>query len=142
MIPTALKGIVSTVMGLHSFLPRPASRQRRFAGPLNSHPNYYDANFAFPNFLAPGDIATIYDITPLYTASPAIDGTGQKLAIVGQTDVYLADLNDFRSGFGLNPITSCTTNASGIITACNSTNFHYVLAPGSTDPGTTYACGD
>jgi len=142
MIPTALKGIVSTVLGLHSFLPRPASRQRGFAGQQNSHRNYYDGHFIFPNFLAPGDIATIYDIKPLYAASPAIDGTGQKLAIVGQTDVYLADLNDFRSGFGLNQITGCTTNTAGIITACNATNFKYVLSPGSADPGTTYACGD
>jgi len=142
MIPTALKGIVSSVIGLHSFLPRPSSKNRGSGGRQNSHPNYYDGNLAFKNFLAPGDIATIYDINPLYAAPTPIDGTGQKLAIVGQTDIYLADLNDFRSGFNLNPITGCTTNASGIVTACNSTYFQYVLAPGSTDPGTTYACGD
>ena len=42
------------------------------------------------HFLAPGDIATMYDITALYSAG--IDGTGQTLAVIGQTDVYLTDL--------------------------------------------------
>jgi hypothetical protein len=106
----------------------------------NSRGDYYDGKFVFPNFLAPDDVATIYDIAPLYGASTPIDGTGQKLAIVGQTDVYLADINDFRSGFNLAPITGCTTNANGVITACSSTYFQYNLV--GSDPGTTYACGD
>src|SRR5271156_4264598 len=140
MIPSALNGIVSSVMGLHSFLPKPASQMRGRGGVRNSHPAYYDSEFVFPNFLAPDDIATIYDISPLYNASPAIDGTGQKLGIIGQTDVYLADINDFRAGFNLNQITNCTTSTSGIITACNSTYFRYVLV--GADPGTPSTCGD
>jgi subtilase family serine protease len=140
MIPAALNGIVSSVMGMHNFLPRPASRKRGFSGQRNSRPDYFDGNYVFPNFLAPGDIATIYGIRGLYNASPAIDGTGQKLAIVGQTDIYLSDINDFRAGFGLNQISGCTTNANGVVTACNATNFLYVLV--GSDPGTPYACGD
>jgi subtilase family serine protease len=146
MIPSALNGIVRSVIGVHSFLPRPASQKRSFGGQRNFRPDYYDGNFVFPNFLAPGDIATIYDINALYNASTPIDGTGQKLAIVGQTDIYLADINDFRSGFSLNQISGCTTNANGVVTAtapgCNTTYFQYVLVAGNTDPGTTYACGD
>jgi len=142
MIPATLNGIVSSVLGTHSFLPRPASQKRSFSGRRNSRPDYFDVNFIFPNFLAPGDIATIYDINALYNASSAIDGTGQKLAIVGQTDVYLADINDFRAGFGLNQISGCTSNANGVVTACSATNFQYVLVAGSVDPGTTFACGD
>ncbi len=102
-------------------------------------PDYYDSTFT-ANFLAPGDVATIYDINPLYNATSPIDGTGQKLAIIGQTDVYLADIANFRTGFSLNPITGCTTNSTGIITACNSTNFQYVAV--GTDPGIVYPCGD
>jgi len=140
MIPTALNGIVSSVMGLHSFLPRPASQKRSFSAQRNSSPDYYDGTYVFPNFLAPGDIATIYNIPS------SLDGTGQKLAIVGQTDVYLADINDFRTGFGLNQITGCTTNVNGVVTAtapgCNTTYFQYVLVAGSSDPGNTYPCGD
>ena len=140
MIPAALNGIVSSVMGLHSFLPKPASQFRGAAAVRNSRGDYYVAKFVFPNFLAPDDVATIYDIAPLYGAATPIDGTGQKLAIVGQTDVYLADITEFRSGFNLAPITGCTTNANGVITACSSTYFQYKLV--GSDPGTTYACGD
>jgi hypothetical protein len=129
-IPAALAGVVAAVGGLNDFRPKPYFQHRS--------PNY---TFPIPNtspqeyvpLLAPGDIATIYDINPLYTASPAIDGTGQKLVVVGQTDVYLADLNDFRSGFGLSTI-SCTTNSSDIITACDDPHFKYVLNS-TADPG-------
>jgi subtilase family serine protease len=77
MIPSALNDIVTGVIGLNSFGPQPSSHARNFAGVRNSRHNYYDGNFVFPNFLAPGDIATIYDIAPLYDASTPIDGTGQ-----------------------------------------------------------------
>jgi subtilase family serine protease len=139
MIPSALSGIVSGVMGVHTFLPKPATRVRGAGGARTSHRNYYDSSFVFANFLAPDDIATIYDITPLYNAS--IDGSGQTLGIIGQTDVYLADLTAFRTGFNLNQITGCQTNASGVITGCSTpTYFQYV--PVGTDPGTPYNCGD
>lgn len=51
--------------------------------------------------LAPYDFATIYNILPLWNATAPIDGTGQTIAIVGQSDIYLQDVTDFRSGFGL-----------------------------------------
>ena len=40
-------------------------------------------------YLAPDDLATIYDIKPLY--SSGIDGSGQKIVIVGRADLDLAD---------------------------------------------------
>ncbi len=140
MIPSALNGIVSGVMGVHSFFPKPASQRKGMGGVRNSHPGYYDSSFIFPNFLAPDDVATIYDITPLYNASTPIDGAGQTLGIIGQTDIYMADITDFRTGFNLNQITGCTTAASGLVTACNSTYFRYVLVGG--DPGAPSTCGD
>ena len=102
-IPAALSGIVMNVRGLDDFRPKPrvVRNAHSFQGP---RPAYYYPLFPTPQpsgFLAPGDIATIYDINALYNASPAIDGTGQKLAVIGQTDVYLADITDFRTGFGL-----------------------------------------
>jgi subtilase family serine protease len=126
-IPAALSGIAAGVRGLDDFRPRPMHVR---ASPRR--PNYYDNSFPGTNdFLAPADIATIYDLGPLYTAG--FDGTGQKLAIIGETDVYLDDLNAFRTGFGLPLISGCTTNASGLITACNTSNFKYVL--NGPDPG-------
>jgi subtilase family serine protease len=130
-IPAALSGIAIGMRGLDDFHPKPANVRKSTAQAPPARPDYYDNNFTPPDFLAPGDIATIYDIDLLY--SMGFDGTGQKLAIAGQTDVYLADLNSFRTGFGLPLISGCTTNASGVITACNSSNFVYVL--GGADPG-------
>jgi hypothetical protein len=138
MIPASLNGIVGTVLGLNSFLPKPASQSRGGASFQSPHPAYYDADFAFPNFLAPDDVSTIYDITPLYSSS--INGAGETLGIIGQTDVYLADINDFRTNFNLNPISGCTTGATGLITACNSTYFQYVLV--GTETGAPSTCGD
>ncbi len=79
--------------------------------------------------MAPGDIATIYDINALYNAG--FDGTGQKLAVMGQTDIYLSDITNFRTGFGL-PAISCTTDSNGVITSCNDPHLQYVLD--GTDP--------
>jgi len=139
MVPAALGGIVRTVMGVNNFGPHPASQFRGVGAASSARRNYFDATYD-TNFLAPGDIATIYGLSSFYADATPIDGTGQKLAIIGQTDVYLADINDFRSGFALNPITGCTTNTNGVITVCNSTYFQYVAV--GTDPGTTYGCGD
>jgi len=120
MIPQALSGIVTGFRGLTDFKPKPMNAKR-------VRPYYYDATYG--DFIAPGDVEAIYDITPLYNT--AVDGTGQKLAVMGQTDIYLADLNDFRTGFGLSSL-SCTTNGSDVITACSDPHFKYVLD--GTDP--------
>jgi subtilase family serine protease len=124
VIPAALAGIVTGLRGLHDFRPRPMGiRRNPVARPYYNSPT-------FGALAAPGDIATIYDITPLQAAG--IDGTGQTLAVMGQTDIYLADITDFRTGFNLSGI-SCTTNTSGVITACSDPNFKYVLD--GKDPG-------
>jgi subtilase family serine protease len=140
LIPAALNGVVRTVTGVHNFLPHPASRIRVPVNERNPHHEYYNSTFG--NLLAPGDIATFYGLNALFTGSPIINGAGQELAIVGQTDVYVTDIADFRTGFSLGSITGCTLNGNQVITACDSTYFKYVLAPGSTDPGVVYNCGD
>lgn len=133
-IPSALSGIVTGVRGLTNFRLKPMYVR---AAPA-AHPRYTTTLQGSTNyFIAPGDLATLYDITRLYSAATPIDGTGQKLAVIGQTDIYLADINDFRSGFGLSTIpSSCTTNSSGVVEMpCNATNFEYILPPGSADYG-------
>jgi subtilase family serine protease len=129
-IPAALSGIVAGLRGLNDFRAQPMIL-RKGAAKRGSRPFYYDPNFLVPQFLAPGDITTIYDVGLLYAAG--IDGAGQKLAVMGRTDVYLADLNAFRSAFGLTAI-NCTPDVNGLITtSCNTSNFHYVL--NGPDPG-------
>ena len=66
--------------------------------------------------MAPDDFATIYDVTPLYTAG--IDGAGQKLVVAGQTDIEVSDIQAFRSKFNLPAI-----------------NLQQILVPGQADPG-------
>jgi hypothetical protein len=108
-IPAAISGVVAGIRGLSNF-PAKSHLQRK-------------SKYEFPvsggsvPFLAPGDITTIYDIGPLYTAG--YDGSGQTLAVIGETDIYLDDLSDFRTGFGLPAISGCTTTA-GVITSCAS----------------------
>jgi subtilase family serine protease len=128
-IPAGLAGVASGIRGLDDFRPKPMTIKRS-PQVQSARANFFDNHFSPGDFVAPGDIATIYDLKPLYAAG--IDGTGEKLVVVGQTDIFLADINDFRTGFGLSPI-SCTTNSSNVITACNTSNFKYVLT--GTDPG-------
>ena len=47
----------------------------------------------------PGDLAKIYNATPLYTA--AIDGTGQSIAVIGRSNIDLAEVRLFRTTYGL-----------------------------------------
>jgi hypothetical protein len=143
-VPAVLSGVVTGVRGLTDYHPKPMYVRPVHGGRNSPHPTFTTPNEGAGYVLAPGDIATIYDLNPLYNASPAIDGTGQKLAIIGETDVYLADIADFRSDFGLNQITGCSTDANGIITstACNTTNFQYLLVPGVADLGSPSTCGD
>jgi uncharacterized protein (TIGR03437 family) len=51
------------------------------------------------HFLAPDDFATIYNISPVYGAG--IDGTGQKIAIVGTSAILLDDIRTFRKNYNL-----------------------------------------
>ena len=90
-IPASLAGIVVTVRGLDDFRPKP---QR---ATINVNPEFNVSNGS--HFLAPDDLTMIYDIQALYKAG--FDGTGQKLAIAGQTDINIADIRAFRSQFNL-----------------------------------------
>lgn len=116
-IPAALGGVVSALAGLNDFRPRPKVIQRSdMQGSVSRpQPNFTDG--ATNHFLAPADFALIYDVNPLY--SRGIDGTGQKIAIVGQSDIQLGDIQQFRSLMNL-PAASPQV----------------ILVPGSADPGT------
>lgn len=51
--------------------------------------------------VAPYDFAAIYNVAPLWNATPAINGSGQTIAVVGTSDIVLSDVATFRSTFGL-----------------------------------------
>jgi uncharacterized protein (TIGR03437 family) len=111
-IPAALDPFVLAIRGLDDFRFEPPKRTfKPLAGPDFN-------NSSGTHNLAPGDLGVIYDINKLYSQN--INGSGQKLVVVGQTDIYLTDVQSFRSMFGL------PSNPPVL-----------VLVPGSADPGYT-----
>jgi subtilase family serine protease len=120
-LPSALQGIVQAIHGLDDFRPHPQNRMLQM--PLAWHPGARP-NYTSPSngnhYLAPDDFATIFDIKPLY--SFGIDGSNQRVVIVGQTRIDTSHLSMFRNTFGL---------GEGQLTT--------ILVPNTKDPGTRQA---
>jgi uncharacterized protein (TIGR03437 family) len=90
-IPEALSGVVAGLLGLDDL---PIGPPRPEPLPL--------ANFADGSHgLSPDDFATIYNVTPLY--NDGVTGSGQRIAVVGQSSFDLNDIRLFRRTFGLTP---------------------------------------
>ena len=51
------------------------------------------------HYLSPADLATIYNLKPLYDAG--FTGAGQKMVVAGQTQIKLSDMQQFRTRFNL-----------------------------------------
>ncbi len=106
-IPAALAPVVAGPMSLHNFFPKPQSQFGGIFSKSKTSPKLTPLNplFTFSGCgntcyaVVPYDFATIYNVLPLWNAG--IDGTGQTIAIVGQTNINIQDVRDFRSLFGL-----------------------------------------
>jgi uncharacterized protein (TIGR03437 family) len=85
VIPSELKPFTAGLLGLDDFRPRSMAKPGYTSGSGYS--------------LAPGDLATIYDINPLY--QQGLDGSNQKIVIVGQAAVNMTDIQQFRNNYGL-----------------------------------------
>jgi uncharacterized protein (TIGR03437 family) len=96
-IPEALADVVSGVRGLDDFSDRPLPAARTRGDSTTITPEYTLNSGA--SQLAPEDWATIYNVKPLYNAG--IDGTGQRLAIVGTSAFTQSFVDSFRTMFGL-----------------------------------------
>ncbi len=105
-VPAALSSSVLAVGHLHDFAPKPRAKVK------SNLTSYVSGS----HFLSPGDFATIYDLQPLYSAGA--DGTGQTIAVVGQSTVSTTDLNNFRSSAGLPASTVTMTLIEGTATRC------------------------
>ena len=104
-IPSALSLAVKGVLTLHnfprrSFLTVHGQPVRGKPGQAGALP-FYTFTFGSSTYygLGPTDFATIYNVLPLWNAG--IDGTGQTIAIVGETNIHVSDIENFRSLFGL-----------------------------------------
>jgi pseudomonalisin len=90
-IPRAFAAVVRGFASLHDFRLQPQLRRSA----LRAQTDLTQGAHA----LAPGDFALIYDLTSTY--SKGLSGTGRSLAVIGRSDVQNADINSFRSTFGL-----------------------------------------
>ena len=114
-IPAALSPAVAGVSSLNNFPRKPMSRilgafsgdkttgQIQPVNPVYTLPTgcVQDPSSTNPCFygVSPYDFATIYDLLPLWTAG--INGTGQTIAIVAETNIDMQNVRDFRTLFGL-----------------------------------------
>ena len=99
-IPAALAPAVVGVVSLNDFRPQPQSRVNpNYTFGCNNSP-FSSTCFA----VTPADLATIYNLTPLFSAG--ISGQGQTIVVIEDTDVFsLNDWSTFRSTFGLSSFT-------------------------------------
>ncbi len=93
-IPAALAPVIKGFSSLNSFLPKSLLRKPKESFSYNyKNSEQYDE--------APADLATIYNVTPLYKAKKPITGKGQTVVVLEDTDVNTADVATFRKSFGL-----------------------------------------
>ena len=116
-VPAALSGIALAVQNLHNFQPKPRAKIRRIS-PDGPNPDF-TSHISGNHFLSPGDFATVYDAQALY--SGGFDGTGEKIALTGQSSINLADVANFRSAAGLpaNVPTLLLMPGTGTSTRCS-----------------------
>ena len=92
VLPKALQGMVLGIRGLTDFHPKPHLKPPA----LRPH---FTSSISGNHFLTPSDWATIYDVQALYGAG--YTGTGQKIAVIGQSDINLSDIANFQTASGL-----------------------------------------
>ncbi len=102
-IPAAFAPVVAGVVSLHDFQPHPMR---------TVHRDYSFSSGGAPyQALVPADLATIYDLNPLF--KKGYTGRGQTIAVIEDANLYsTADWYTFRSAFGLTayPAGSLTTS--------------------------------
>jgi uncharacterized protein (TIGR03437 family) len=108
-IPAALSPVVAGIVSLHNF---PTKAMHHRAGAFRKTPGdgaWEPAGLApeytlmvsgmIEGLVGPYDFATIYNLLPLWNAG--LDGTGQRIAVAGRSNIALQDVRNFRSVFGL-----------------------------------------
>jgi subtilase family serine protease len=101
-LPAAVAAVTSSITGLHDFRVKPHLRHAAEVG-SNAVAPLYTSAASGNHFIAPGDFYTIYDENTLLNSG--INGTGVKIAVIGQIDINLSDIATFRSlgGLSVNP---------------------------------------
>jgi subtilase family serine protease len=89
-LPAALASSVLSIGNLSDFrlVPHILRSQPRFTSSQTGN-----------HYLTPGDLATIYDITPAYNSG--YTGSNQSIAVVGQSAINLSDITNFQTAVGI-----------------------------------------
>ena len=104
-IPVILAPVVAGIASLHDFPRKPFYRRvgtfsrSKATGEVRPVFTFTPAGQATIHALGPTDFATIYHVPS------NVDGTGQTIAIVAQSNIHGSDFTDFRQLFGLPPTT-------------------------------------
>ena len=122
-IPQALAPVVAGIVALNNFPKHPQVRpvgafQRDLAtGQVKPLFTYTDLNGTFYG-IGPADFAAIYNVPATISTinGNQAAGQGQSIAIVGQSNINIQDVTDFRSMFGLTAYTSACV--SGLPPQC------------------------
>jgi subtilase family serine protease len=109
-LPGAIAGMVSNVRGLNDF---------RLKSKMKPVKPRFTSGISGSHYLAPGDIAVIYDLNPLLQASTPLNGSGITIGIVGQTQIFPGDITNFRGAAGL------PANAPTVVTVPGTTPITY-----------------
>lgn len=101
-VPEAFGNVVAGFRGLNDFRPE-AQRPSPTPVPNGADPAAgapspkYDSNGY--HYLAPGDLTTLYDLQPIYSAQ--ITGAGETIVVIGESGIYLSDITIFRQYYRL-----------------------------------------
>ena len=94
-LPAAFSGVVSGVRHLSSFRILPHTQLR---SPVSIRPEFTSSQTG-SHFLTPADVATVYNIKAAYNAG--YTGTGQTIAVIGQSAVVTTDITNFQTAAGV-----------------------------------------
>jgi len=124
-IPAALAPVLVGVSSLNDFMPKPAMKPHsNFTFKCTGCPDGFDGTQQYDE--APPDVATIYNVAPLY--KEGITGKGETVVPLEVTDINPGDVATFRKAFGLSAY-------SGTFTEIHP-------GPGCADPGKNGAEGE
>ena len=112
-VPAAFADLVLGFHSLNNFPLEPRAVKRPIDAATSPH---FTSSISGNHYLSPDDFTTIYDFAGLY--SSGLDGSGQTIAVAGQTDIQIGDIEAFRTASGL------PANDPQVI-----------LVPGVSDPG-------
>ncbi len=98
-LPAALAPMVTAVLHLSDYRPR-ANLRFPVARPQ------YTSSVSGNNYLDPLDVATQYNVNPLYKSG--YNGTGQSIAVIGQSWIDLTDVQHFHTALGISTTSNPT----------------------------------